>query len=176
MSAAALLAGLCTGAGRTVAQEIPTQIRPGAYVSAGASIAQYQMDYGQHVLGGAAVYVDVNLSAHYGIESEARWLLINQAANVHASTQLAGLRISLMYVHGFTPYVKLLGGAARFTFPYKYATGTYFVLSPGAGVDLNLRHRLTLRLLDVEYQSWPQFTYGTLHPYGASIGMSYRIF
>jgi hypothetical protein len=41
-------------------------------------------------------------------------------------------------------------------------------------VDIHLTERWSARA-DVEYQLWPQFTYGQLNPYGASVGLRYRI-
>jgi len=176
-AAALLLIAIFACAGGAAAQEIPTEVRPGAFIAAGATFSDYQIDYGQNKLSGPSVFVDVHLTTHYGVEGEARWLVLNQAQNVHATTWLVGPRATFdpSVLHGVTPYVKLLVGDAHFNFPYNYATGEYFVLAPGAGVDLPIGHRLTIRLIDVEYQSWPQFTFGGLHPYGASIGLSYRI-
>jgi hypothetical protein len=74
------------------------------------------------------------------------------------------------------PFVKVLAGIGHFEFPYRYATGNYFVIAPGAGVDFALNRRLKVRVVQLEYQSWPQFTYGNLHSYGISSGISVRIF
>jgi hypothetical protein len=73
------------------------------------------------------------------------------------------------------PYAKILVGGGRFDFPFNYGTGNYFVVAPGAGVDLRLGHRIQLRLVDYEYQLWPGFTFGSIHPYGVSAGISYQI-
>jgi hypothetical protein len=73
------------------------------------------------------------------------------------------------------PYVKLLVGGGRLVFPYGFGPGNYFVVAPGSGVDLRLGQRVRLRLIDFEYQVWPGFTYGSLHPYGVSVGISYQI-
>jgi hypothetical protein len=35
---------------------------------------------------------------------------------------------------------------------------------------------MTLRLADVEYQFWPQFTYGSMTSAGVSVGLRYNIF
>jgi len=35
--------------------------------------------------------------------------------------------------------------------------------------------RLRLRLVDFEYQEWPGFAYGAIHPYGVSAGISYQV-
>jgi hypothetical protein len=40
----------------------------------------------------------------------------------------------------------------------------------------SLNYNLNIRLIDVEYQKWPQFTFGTFPPYGVGFGLSYHIF
>jgi hypothetical protein len=173
---ALLLAGLFLYTAHGAAQEMPTETKPGAYLAAGGGLSDYQIDYGQHVLGGVNVYVDLNATPRYGMEVEGRWLFVHQAANVHASTKLIGPRVKLFQFHGLTTYAKVLAGSGHFNFPYNYAVGNYFVIAPGAGMDIELHHKIILRVIDVEYQDWPQFTYGSLHPYGVSVGLGYRIF
>ncbi|MDR3735054.1 MAG: hypothetical protein P4L10_05880 [Acidobacteriaceae bacterium] len=161
---------------RAMAQEMPTETKLGASLIAGGGISEYQIDYGKRVLGGVHTYIDFNLASRYGFEAEGRWLFTNQSANVHASTKLIGPRVSLFRFHGIQPYAKLLVGSGHFNFPYNYAVGNYFVMAPGAGMDVELHHKIVVRLIDVEYQAWPQFTYGAIHPYGVSVGIAYRIF
>jgi Outer membrane protein beta-barrel domain len=177
-AAVLLLTMLLACAVSAAAQEIPTEVRPGAGLTVGGTVSEYKLSYGENSLGGASVYTDFNLTTHYGIEGEARWLLYHQQANVHTTTWLVGPRVLFDFraLHGMTPYVKLLVGDGDFNFPYNYATGQYFVMAPGAGVDLPIAHRLNIRLIDVEYQTWPQFSFGALHTYGVSAGISYHIF
>ena len=47
-------------------------------------------------------------------------------------------------------------------------------IAPGAGVDLRLGQRWRVRLVDFEYQDWPGFTYGAIHPYGVTAGISFQ--
>ena len=51
------------------------------------------------------------------------------------------------------------------------------MIAPGAGIDWRVhRSRFSLRLIDVEYQIWPNFVpYGEIHPYGASAGISFQV-
>ena len=49
-------------------------------------------------------------------------------------------------------------------------------MAPGGGVDFRLGERWTLRAPDFEYQVWNDFgSYGSLHPYGVNVGITYRI-
>jgi hypothetical protein len=178
-AAALLLAAMFACAGKAAAQEDPTETKPGAFIAAGATYSAYKLDYGEHKLGGYSAFLDMNVTSHYGLEVEERRLVFNQQANVHTSTLLVGPRIVFdpLVLRGFTPYVKLLVGQGNFNFPYNYATGSYFVMAPGAGIDVQLGHsKFGLRLIDVEYQDWPQFSFGPLHTYGVSTGISYRFY
>ena len=157
-------------------QALPTATGPGAYFDAGATASLYQADYGQNQLGGITAHVDANLTWRLGVEGEARYLRYHQIAETNQTTYLVGPRFVLRPT-GFRPYVKFLAGEGIFNFPYNYATGRYFVMAPGAGVDWQLGNsRLIVRLVDFEYQDWTHFDFGPLHPYGVSAGISYRIF
>jgi len=155
------------------AQALPTGSGPGAYVIVGGTFSAFQADYGNRTITGASVYGDANLTWRYGIEVEAR-RMDYPGFGERQSTLLAGPRWSLR-PKGFVPYAKILVGGGRFDFPFNYGTGNYFVVAPGAGVDLRLGHRIQLRLVDYEYQLWPGFTFGSIHPYGVSAGISYQI-
>lgn len=156
-----------------LAQALPTGSGPGAYVIAGGMFSDFQADYGSRTIIGASVYVDANLTWRYGLEAEAR-RMDYPSFGERQSTLLAGPRFSFR-PNGFVPYVKLLTGGGHFDFPFNYGTGNYFVVAPGAGVDLRLGQRVRLRLVDYEYQLWPGFTFGSIHPYGVSAGISYQI-
>jgi len=176
---ALLLTAILACAGRAAAQEDPTETKPGAFIAAGGTLSAYKLDYGQHRMGGYSGYIDMNLTLNYGIEGEARWLVFNQQANVHATTWLVGPRVQFAprILRGVTPYVKFLVGDGKFNFPYNYAAGNYFVMAPGAGADLPVgQSKFIIRLIDVEYQDWPQFSFGPMHSYGVSVGISYRFY
>jgi hypothetical protein len=161
--------------GRIRAEALPTATAPGAYVSVGTTYSFFESGYGQQKVRGGGIYVDLNPVRAAGLEAEGHWLKQSEAPNVEQSTYLIGPRVQ--FRRGpYTPYVKTLVGLSHFEFPYDMARGRYFVIAPGAGVDLMLGNDLKIRLIDVEYQQWPQFTYGTISPYGLSFGVSYRVF
>jgi hypothetical protein len=155
------------------AQALPAGTGPGAYIIAGGTFSEFQADYGQRTITGASVYVDTNLTWRIGIEAEARRMVYSDFGE-RQSTVLAGPRWSFR-PNGFVPYIKVLAGGGRFNFPFGYGTGDYFVFAPGAGIDLRVGERVRLRLADFEYQVWPGFTFGSIHPYGVSAGISYQI-
>ena len=156
-------------------QALPTATGPGMYLALGGEYSLFEGDYGKQKIRGAAVYVDANPYRRYGVEAEIRQLRYSDFGGMNQVTYLAGPRVSFRS-YGFVPYVKMLAGVGRFNFPYHYGEGNYLALAPGAGLDWNVGRRVRIRLIDVEYQYWPQFTFGALHPYGASVGISYRVF
>lgn len=166
----ALSASLCG------AQAAYTATGPGTYVSVGATFSGFNTDYGKQKVGGGTLYVDANLYRRFGIEAEARKLTLNTTEDVKESTYLVGPKISFLR-HGYRPYGKLLVGRGDFNFPFNYAKGQYFVMAPGGGIDYRVKHsRLSLRMIDFEYQVWPQFTFGAIHPYGVSAGLSFQVY
>jgi hypothetical protein len=142
-------------------------------LSVGGLVSGFHLDYGKRSLGGVGIYVDTDLNPHLGIEGEARWMFLHQENRTKFSTYQVGPRYQFSSIGRLRPYVKVLAGEATFQFPYKYATGNYFVVSPGGGVDYRINHRIRLRLADFEYQYWPDFTYGSMSTYGVSCGVSY---
>jgi hypothetical protein len=157
-------------------QAKPTATGPGSYVAVGAGISGFETDYGKNDIGGALVYADVNPEWRVGLEGEARFLRIHSAEQVTETDYLGGIRVLLWpKPHRWEPYAKFLAGVGRITLPYGYAHGSFLAYAPGAGVNVALTRTLTWRVVDVEYQRWPQFTYGSLSPYGVSTGISLRL-
>lgn len=158
------------------AQALPTATGPGSYVAVGAGVATFNSDYGKQQLAGAVVLADVQPHWRVGLEGEARILNLHSMQQVHETTLLGGVRVEVLpRPQRLNPYVKFLAGAGEITLPYGYAHGGFLTYASGAGVDLDLSDRLSLRLLDVEYQYWPSFPYGALRPYGVSTALLFRI-
>ena len=139
----------------------------------GGMVSAFHIDYGKRWLGGEGVYVDANIKRHLGIEGQALWLNQHEESGTHATTFLAGPRYSFNGIGRLRPYAKFLVGEGTFDFPYGLATGHYVVLSPGAGIDFRVSHRIRWRVADFEYQQWPWFTFGSMSSYGVSMGVRY---
>ncbi len=170
-----VVAALLRVAPRAAAQALPTATGPGGHVSVGVFASGFESDYGLRRIGGYGAYADYSPTWRMGAEAEYRTLHLHEEAQVSQTTYLAGPKIGLSS-RSLAPYVKVLGGLGVFHFPYRYADGHYFVVAPGAGLEWRIADgRARLRLIDFEYQSWPQFTYGSLHPYGISAGVSIRL-
>ncbi len=174
---------LGSGGGRTAhAQRLPTATAPGASLSVGGTYSYFQAQYPQVDVGGAGAYVDLNFRRQLGLEFEGRWLRKGEVGGSKESTFLAGPRIEF-HRKRFSPYAKGMIGAGNLTFPYTPDYyGTFFVFAGGAGLDVSLTENLKLRLIDFEYQRWPEFNFGVpgsnypISPYGISAGISYRVY
>jgi hypothetical protein len=166
------LAGL-TAARPVYAQALPTATGPGMYLSVGGTFSGFESDYGKQTISGPGIYADANPYWWGGLEGEVRRLKYSNFGESQTSL-LVGPRWSIRS-RGIQPYVKLLVGGGRFEFPYGYGRGDYFVVAPGGGVDLRVSEKVRVRLIDIEYQSWPGFTFGSLHPYGLSAGVSLQL-
>jgi hypothetical protein len=175
LSIAFLLLTPLLGLRESLAQGLPTATAPGAYISIGGTLSTFQSGYGKQTVDGSGVYVDINPIRAAGVEAEGRWLRQSKMSKIGESTYLVGPRVQFRK-GPYTPYVKTIVGLGYFNYPYDSAKGRYFVVATGAGVDLMLGRNLKIRLIDVEYQQWPQFTFGTINPYGVSFGLSYRVF
>ena len=144
-------------------------------VSAGGTGSGYYLQYGERKMLGITGFVDVDSRSPFGLEFEGRWLEWNQTALVHTETFSAGPR----YHHDFgnlQPYAKGMLGYGYFNFPYNLAQGQYLTVTAGGGLDYHIRRRIYIRAADIEYQYWPQFTYGGMSSFGVSAGLRVRVF
>ncbi|HUA92532.1 MAG TPA: hypothetical protein VL991_08190 [Terracidiphilus sp.] len=174
LAAAALI--VCLGTAATArAQVLPSAVAGGFKLSAGATASGYYLQYGARKLAGGSAFVDLNTSRRLGIEAEGRWLELHQTQKVHVETYSAGLRYHMDFGR-FQPYAKGLIGFGDFNFPFGYATGRYLVVTGGGGLDYHWTHRIHVRVADVEYQDWPQFTFGSMSSVGVSAGLRVGIF
>ena len=172
------------------AQVVPAATGNSFYVNAGGLGSGFQPDYANtgvaqnspNRLYGIGAYADAHFTRLVQIEGEARWSRFNESyvcglvngQNLYCqngeNTYSIGPRIAPYTFHKFTPYGKVLVGIGSGSF----LTGRCFVLAYGGGVDYRLTRRFTLRAFDFEFQQW--HVTPTLHPYGGSVGLSYRVF
>lgn len=178
-----VLLAVWLGAGLAAhAQAVPAADAGGMKTSVGGAISGYELGYGQIKVVGATLFVDFDTLRHFGVEGEARWndfhLPADQkgpGADETASTCLGGLRYS-RYAGRFQPYAKALVGIGRFNYPYNFASETDLVVAPGGGTDFRITRRVRWRVVDFEYQLWPQFHYGSMSSVGVSTGLRIKIF
>jgi hypothetical protein len=172
----AFFATVCLALARPASSQVVFSGDKGGFsLAAGGTASGYQVQYGEQKLLGFAAVVDVDTTRRFGLEAEGRWLMFHNPNEVQVKTWMAGPR----YHHSwgkFQVYGKGLVGIGQFTFPYNYAHGNYLAIAPGAGVDYRWKKKISFRLADVEYQFWPQFTFGSMTSVGVSAGVRYHIF
>jgi hypothetical protein len=182
---------LAAGALSTRAQVAPSAFARGTSITAGGEASIFQPDYAgfgvpqtsAKRLYGIGTYVDVKFTPWVQLEGEGRWLRFNQIDGIYEDNYFIGPRLPIYKLRykRITPYGKLLIGFGRLNFENNNGWGRYTALAYGGGLDIKLTRRINVRLPDVEYQQWLKWTEGgaktyNLFPYGASVGVSYRIF
>jgi hypothetical protein len=124
---------------------------------------------------GAGAYVDMKYNRWIQIEGEARWLRFNRYEGIHQDDYLIGPRVPIRRIWKANVYGKALVGFSKMDLGGGYH-GTFTNIAFGGGADMHLTRKISFRVIDVEYQYWPTWGNSTLSPYGASMGISYRIF
>ncbi len=197
---------LAAGALSARAQVAPSATKSPFSLTVGGMASAFQPDYDAEYSGSVAeaspyrlygfgTYVDVKFSRWVQIEGEARWLRFNQFDQIYQDNYLIGPRIPIHhynyhFLHA-TPYAKALIGLAHMGLGNYYnaqdelfenAGSHYFTdLAFGGGVDLKLTRRFTIRAFDFEYQDYLKAFEASGHtqniyPYGASVGVGYKLF
>ncbi|MDR3750312.1 MAG: outer membrane beta-barrel protein [Terracidiphilus sp.] len=177
---ALLCCALAAGTLSARAQVVPAATKKGLSLTAGGFGSAFQPDFtGTNVgtsinrLYGVGAYADLKVTRWVQIEAEARWLRFNQYQKNGEDNYLIGPRVpfSVRHFPRVKPYGKVLVGYGKSDFLY----GSTFNLAFGGGVDYRLNNRFSIRAFDLEYQRWSTAP-ATLYPYGASVGLSYKIF
>ncbi len=190
---------LAAGAANAPAQAVPSATGRQFSITAGGIASVFQPDFvydswacaqpclassnwypvpmtGNQPLLGAGAYVDLKFSRWVQIEAEGRWLRFHQYAGVSQDNYLIGPKASVFHAGRSTLYAKALGGYSNMSFGTGNGYGQYTTFAFGGGVDIKMTKRFSLRAADFEYQYWPLWVNSTLSPYGASMGVGYRIF
>ena len=126
---------------------------------------------------GLGTYVDFHFTHWFQVEGEARWLRFHQHVGEYQDNYLIGPKVPIKRFGRANIYGKAMVGVGHMTFPNNYGHGTFTALAFGGGVDYRLSRKVTFRAVDFELQDWPDFLPDfSIHPYGVSMGMSYRVF
>lgn len=110
------------------------------------------------------------------LEAEGRWLRFNQYGGISQNNYLIGPRVPVLHFWRSSIYAKALGGYAKMNFDSFGNKGTFTDLAFGGGMDVKLTKRISIRAADFEYQYYPKWSNSTLSPYGASVGIGYKLF
>src|ERR1039458_446314 len=176
---------LFAGAVAAIAQAVPSATGRQVSITAGGMASIFQPDFAgvccfasasPQPLFGVGAYVDVRLRRWVQIEAEGRWLRWNQYYGVNQDNYLIGPRLPVYHFWKATVYGKALGGFSKMSFDTFGDHNNFTDFAFGGGVDVKLTKRISLRAADVEYQYYPWWGNSTLSPYGASVGIGYKIF
>jgi hypothetical protein len=162
---------------RIHAQAVESAESRGLSISAGGMASGFQSGSYDDKLVGAGTFVDVHFTHWFQVEAEGRWLYWHQYYGHHQSNYLIGPRVPIKQFGRAQLFGKALVGEGRETFPFGYGYGSFTALAFGGTLDYRLTRRLSLRAVDFEYQYWPRWLSDqSLHPYGVSTGVAYRVF
>jgi opacity protein-like surface antigen len=161
------------------AQVTPSAYRRGMSIHVGGEASVFQPDYAGNGIAqtspdrlfGAGAYFDVHLSRWVEIEGEGHWLRFNEFDNIGQNTYMIGPKVPIVDFHRWTPYGKVLFGWGSGP---GWLNGKATAFAYGGGLEYQWTRKLTIRAFDFEEEDWN--TTPTLHPYGASAGISYRVF
>jgi hypothetical protein len=181
---------LFAGAVTAGAQVVPSATGRQVSITAGGMGSIFQTDFignydsnynfiaqsSNQPLYGVGAYVDVRLRRWVQFEAEGRRSRFNAYEGITQDNYLIGPRLPVYHFRKATVYGKALGGYSKMNFGSGYGIGHYTDFAFGGGVDVKLTRRISLRAVDVEYQYWPWWSNTALSPYGASVGMSYKVF
>ena len=176
---------LYAGAVAADAQAVPAATGRQVSITAGGMASAFQPDYagfcctasaGPQPLFGVGAYVDVRLRRWVQFEAEGRWLRWNKYYGISQDNYLIGPRLPVYRFWKATVYGKALGGFSKMTFDPYGDHSSFTDLAFGGGADVKLTRKISVRVADFEYHYWPKWGNSTLKPYGASMGVSYKIF
>src|ERR1700719_4756769 len=176
-SAVALVLFLCTVATIGHTQAVESARSRQMTVTAGGMASGFRTGEGGHYLVGAGTYVDLHFTHWFQLEGEARWMRWDQYLGEQQDNYLIGPRVPIVSFGRSTQiYGKAMIGYAKMTFPGGYGYGSFTQFAFCGSIDHHLSRKLSVKA-DFEYQYWPVYlNNATLTPYGASVGMGYRVF
>jgi len=167
-------------------QAIPTALR-GATLEAGGNFNIVRPDYGDQWMYGFGAVVDANARKWWGLEAEGDFNFLHGPSSTKEDTFGFGPRLLLVHER-WTPYSKFLIGFGHISLPNPGHPGvTNLEYAFGGGADWRYKPKITIRVVDVEYQMWPNFSNspdvnnprghgGALTPLKISVGVKYRFF
>jgi hypothetical protein len=141
-------------------------------IQAGAGAMYLKSDYVDDGNQGVVVYGDYDFSRWIGLEAEARWGGIISPGKIGENSYLFGPRVTYRR-HRITGYGKIMIGRGTITNQITQGASSFNLFAYGGGVEYKLGNKFNLRVIDGEYQKWPDFAPHTLSPVAISIGIAY---
>lgn len=161
------------------AQALPAASREP--IEFGAAFSFGSPDYAQTTtyVEGLTLYGNAGIRGRLGAQIDVHLDSLLTPIDIGENTYQIGPRFNVLQEDRAKVYLKAIGGIGRFAYQAgSYAnpqTYTYGVFSFGAGIEYRVSNRINVRAADLEYQSWPGFPGGTLHPVVVSMGLAWRL-
>jgi hypothetical protein len=159
------------------AQALPAASREPVEVGAAFSFGSPSYNDTPTYVEGLTVFGDLGFTRRIAAEFDLHFDSLLTPEDIGEDSYLIGPRFSVLREDRANVYLKALGGIGRFSYQSgSYAnphTDTYGVVAFGAGIEFRVSRRFNVRAIDLEYQVWPGFAPGTLHPVVASTGIAY---
>jgi hypothetical protein len=185
-SISTMICAIACHAGTALAQSLPTATQPLRVLAfEGATVTNTDLDSGENIELTAGV--DLSLPSYRGLHPsvEVRGTLPLEKGSVDSQKNvLGGLKVALHRGRLF-PYANLLLGRGEITYPGNgqqvpgtpifYTQSSTIVISPGAGLDLDLGHQLAFKIdLQLQRYATKVTTSGHIYAEAATAGLVYR--
>lgn len=132
-------------------------------------------------LSGIGGFADFHWTHAIGVEAHARFLNLQSWNGETEQDYLIGPRYTFLHSERWRPFASFEVGFVKIHYPFTLGDGTSFAMAPGGGLEYRLGNRWHARAA-YDFQllpNSPNFTNATkfgIHPNGASVGITYRIF
>ncbi|HEX4156289.1 MAG TPA: outer membrane beta-barrel protein [Acidobacteriaceae bacterium] len=153
----------------------------GGMAQVGVAYTTSNQDEFKQRLQGVTIYGTFDLNNNFGLEGDVHMMSILKSYYSYTESSYdVGLRYVRHY-RSFSPYAKGLIGFGHSQTPspneiYGGNTpGTYMLFALGGGLDYGLTNKINIRIVDFEYQRWPNFPPHGLTPAPVSFGIAYRL-
>src|ERR1700712_4068781 len=161
------------------AQALPAASREPIEVGAAFSFGSPDFEQTTTYVEGVTVFANAGIKGRLGAQIDVHLDGLITPIDIGQDTYQIGPRFSLLHEDRVNIYAKVIGGIGRFsyqagTYPNP-SSATYGVFSFGAGIEYRVSRRFDVRAMDLEFQTWPGFPGGSLHPVVASMGLAWRL-
>jgi opacity protein-like surface antigen len=152
---------------------LPTASRAGdLQIGGGLILGSSNYNFTPTQLVGGAGYTTFDIRSHLGAEFSFHHSQTSVDSTVYERTYEIGPRVYVSKGR-LSPYAKMMYGRGVYNFHNGVANVAYNIYTFGGGADFAVARSINVRG-DYEYQSWPGFPLGTLHPNVVTIGVAFH--
>jgi hypothetical protein len=131
-------------------------------------------DYVNTNIQGVSFWGDYDFLKHVGVEASVHIGSIITPSDIDENSYMVGPRFMIRR-HKFTGYAKFIFGRATITNTDYNLSSSYNAYAYGGGLEYRATRKINVRVLDFEYQQWPNFEPNTLSPIAITVGAAYII-